>query len=192
LFCFVELSQLSLSSIPFLYKMENQPSKPAPTPSSGVPCLVMRFKRERGSRTLFDEFEIVPGRPVYVGREKLRALITGAHPDARFWSPAEKELQALLSSRHAHCVIEYLEASDPRVTKAGFYIRIIPKKDGSAPTNPLWMQGRTEPATATTPASTQWHKLAFSPEPMLLQAPQNYCLGGEVHFTACEIVTHDA
>ena len=164
------------------------PVASAPTTGSGVSTMYLYIKT--GPRSS-DEFEIFPDRPLYVGREKVRQLILSSYPNARFYSPRDTSIQALLTSRQAHCVFEYIRKDDSRVDESGFFIRIIPKKDGSAPTNDLRIlkrshDGHTKP---------HWVKITFTPTPIRLREHQRYCIGGQFHFEVGDIhqqLTDDA
>lgn len=134
-------------------------------------------------KTTSDEFEIFPNRPLYIGREKVRQLILASYPNARFYSPRSPEQQALLTSRQAHCVFEYIESTDPRVEEKGFFIRVIPRSDGTAPTNPLWILKRSQDGQA----KPHWVQIAFTSTPIRLHEHQRYCIGGQFHFEVGDI-----
>jgi hypothetical protein len=129
------------------------------------------FKKADGA---WVKYTLQPESPVYFGREYSRELIKANYPHARYHSPSDNFLNILLSSWQAHAVIEFLPKSDHRVTKSGFYLRIFPKPDSSAPTNPLWSRSGA-------PEST-WTKNAFSTAPILLEGSEQFSIGKKFRF----------
>lgn len=129
----------------------------------------------KSSPTTFDLRYVHPEKPLYFAREKMRSYIKSTFPAAEFYSPAKREHQALLSSRQAHCVLEHRgpTSSSP---KEGFYIRIIAKKNGDPPTNPLWELKKTDGH------DEEWEEVPFTTDPILLKEQTRYCIGGQFHF----------
>ena len=132
----------------------------------------LKFKDADGT---WVTYTLRPGSPVYFGRERVRALIEANYPHATYVSPTDAKQQSVLASRQAHGVAQWLEAGEGRAPEAGFYLRIIAKRNGDAPTNPLWVLDRSG-------SKQTWKKTTFrAGELFRLDARSRFCIGGSFH-----------
>lgn len=149
------------------------PITPAPVDPMRVSFKQLTYK---GAASRYDVMYVRQGQPLYIGRKKaLKALeATIKERKGKQYSPTASALSALLSSKGAHAMIEFLRVgARPGVHRDGFYLCIFPKKNGKPPTNPLWKLNET---------GQDWKQQDFTTDPILLRRKDRYCIGGQFHF----------
>jgi len=141
----------------------------------------LMFRNAKNDEKMWVTYTLRPGSPVYFGRERIRALIEANYPHATYVSPNNDKRDRLLSGRQAHGVAEWLNKGERSAPEVGFYLRIFARRNGEAPTNPLWVLDRSG-------RKDTWKETTFNKDELFpLNANDRFCIGRSFHIKVGQV-----